>query len=133
MRIARIAARVLTGSTYVALGLDAFRVPGGRVQLAGPTLDRLRTVLPLPDDDEALVRLNAAVQVAAGGALIAGVAQRPAALVLIGSLIPTTLAGHAFWAADDPAAHKAQRVQFHKNLALIGGLVFAVLERSQRR
>lgn len=133
MRIARIAARVLTGSTYVALGLDAFRVPGGRVQLAGPVLKRLRTVLPLPEDDEALVRVNAAVQVAAGGALVVGVAQRPAALALIGSLVPTTAAGHAFWTIDDPAAHKAQRVQFYKNMALIGGLVFAVLERSQRR
>lgn len=133
MRIARVAARILTGSTYVALGRDAFRAPGGRVQLAGPTLNRLRTVLPLPEDDEALVRLNAAVQVAAGAALAVGVAQRPAALALIGSLVPTTAAGHAFWTIDDPAARKAQRVQFHKNMALIGGLVFAMLERSRRR
>jgi uncharacterized membrane protein YphA (DoxX/SURF4 family) len=54
---------------------------------------------------------------------------RLAALALAGSLIPTTLAGHAFWKVDDPTARKLQRIQFHKNLAMIGGLLFAVVDR----
>jgi uncharacterized membrane protein YphA (DoxX/SURF4 family) len=124
----RPAARVLTGSTYVLLGFDAVREPGGRVDLARPVLGAIRSKVPLPEDDELLVRVNAAVQVAAGSMLVLGRAQRLSALALAASLIPTTLAGHAYWAADDPAARKAQRIQFHKNLAMIGGLLFAVLD-----
>ncbi len=51
------------------------------------------------------------------------------ALTLAGSLVPTTLAGHAFWTVTDSVARKLQRIQFRKNMALIGGLLFAVLDR----
>ena len=90
---ARLLARLLTGSTYVLLGYDALRGPGARVGLAGPTLAAMRRVLPLPSDDELVVRGNAAVQTLAGAALVAGMSQRPAALALVGSLVPTTIAG----------------------------------------
>jgi putative oxidoreductase len=122
-------ARVLTASTYVLLGLDALRTPGGRVDQAGPTLAAIRRVVPLPED-EVVVRGNAAVQVAGGAMLALGVLPRLSALALIGSMVPTTLAGHAYWSAEDPAVRKLQRIHFHKNLAMIGGLLFAVLDRS---
>jgi putative oxidoreductase len=68
-----------------------------------------------------------------GGALLAsGTLPRLAALALAGSMIPTTVAGHAFWKVDDPAARKLQRIQFHKNMAMIGGLLFAVIDRDER-
>jgi uncharacterized membrane protein YphA (DoxX/SURF4 family) len=50
-------------------------------------------------------------------------------LALAGSLIPTTLAGHSYWQIEDPATRKMQRIQFHKNLAMIGGLLFAALDQ----
>ena len=124
----RPAARLLTGSTYVLLGFDALRAPGGRVDLAAPLLAAIRTKVPLPADDEVVVRGNAAVQVVAGTMLALGRAPRLSALALAGSLIPTTLAGHAYWAIEDPAERKIQRIQFHKNLAMIGGLLLAVLD-----
>ena len=127
----RPAARLLTGSTYVLLGFDALRAPGARVDLAAPLLAAIRTKVPLPADDEVVVRGNAAVQVVAGTALAVGLAPRLSALALAGSLIPTTLAGHAYWAIEDPAERKAQRIQFHKNLAMIGGLLLAVLDDPQ--
>ena len=66
----------------------------------------------------------------AGGTLLAlGIAPRLSALVLAGSLVPTTLAGHSYWTVEDPAARKIQRIQFHKNLAMIGGLLFAALDQ----
>ena len=68
----RPAARALTGSTYILLGFDALRAPGVRVELAGPVLAAIRARVPLPDDDELLVRANAAVQVAAGAMLALG-------------------------------------------------------------
>jgi uncharacterized membrane protein YphA (DoxX/SURF4 family) len=124
----RPAARVLTGSTYVLLGLDAVRAPGARVEQAAAVLAAMRKWLPLPEDDELVVRGNAAVQVAAGTLLALGIAPRLSALTLAGSLIPTTLAGHAYWTIEDPAARKLQRIQFHKNMAMIGGLLFAALD-----
>jgi putative oxidoreductase len=121
--------RVLTGSTYVLLGFDALRAPGGRVDQAGPVLAGIRKVVPLPDDDELLVRANAGVMVAAGALLAVGKFPRLSALALAGSLVPTTLAGHSYWKHEDPQARKAQRIQFHKNLAMIGGLLFIVLDQ----
>jgi uncharacterized membrane protein YphA (DoxX/SURF4 family) len=121
-------ARVLTGSTYALLGMDAFRTPGKRVNTAGPLLASVRRVAPLPEDDELLVRANAAAMVVAGTSLALGRLPRLSAAALLASMIPTTLAGHAYWTHDDPAARAQQRVQFHKNLAMIGGLLLAVLD-----
>jgi uncharacterized membrane protein YphA (DoxX/SURF4 family) len=124
----RPAARLLTGSTYVLLGFDALRAPGARVDLAAPVLAAIRKGVPLPEDDELVVRANAAVQVLAGAMLALGRAPRLSALALAASLVPTTLAGHSYWALEDPDARKIQRIQFHKNMAMIGGLLFAALD-----
>jgi putative oxidoreductase len=129
----RPVARIFTGSTYALLGFDALRAPGARVEQAGPVLAAVRKVVPLPGDDELVVRANAAVQVVCGTMLALGRAQRLSALLLAGSLIPTTLAGHSYWTIEDPAARKIQRIQFHKNLAMIGGLLFAVLDEPSPR
>ncbi|MBC7592473.1 MAG: DoxX family protein [Kineosporiaceae bacterium] len=127
----RVTARLLTGSTYAMLGVDAVRAPGGRVDQAAETLAAIRKVVPLPADDELIVRGNAAVQAAAGALMAIGLLPRLSALALAGSLIPTTWAGHAYWTIEDPVARKLQRVQFHKNMAMIGGLIFAVVDGSR--
>ena len=130
----RPAARILTGSTYALLGSDALRAPGGRVDQAAPLLAAIRQWVPLlPADDELVVRGNAAVQVAGGVMLALGKAPRLSALILAGSLIPTTLAGHSYWKVEDPGVRKIQRIQFHKNMAMIGGLLFAALDTPHRR
>jgi uncharacterized membrane protein YphA (DoxX/SURF4 family) len=124
----RPAARFLTGSTYVLLGFDALRAPGARVDQAAPVLATMRKVVPLPEDDELVVRGNAAVQVVCGTLLALGIAPRTSSLILAGSLVPTTWAGHLYWTVEDPAARKVQRIQFHKNMAMIGGLLFSALD-----
>jgi putative oxidoreductase len=129
----RPAARLLTGSTYVLLGFDALRAPGARVDQAAPVLAAIRKGVPLPEDDELVVRANAAVQVLAGAMLALGRAPRLSALALAASLVPTTLAGHSYWALEDPDARKIQRIQFHKNMAMIGGLLFAALDEPSGR
>ncbi len=128
----RPAARVLTGSTYLLLGFDALREPGGRVDQAAGVLAAIRKWAPLPDDDELVVRGNAAVQVTAGALLAMGRFPRLSALALAGSLVPTTLAGHSYWKIEDPAVRKVQRIQFHKNMAMLGGLLLAVLDQPSR-
>lgn len=132
-RALRTAARAMTGTTYAVLGADAYRMPGGRVDTAGPLLESVRQAVPLPEDDELLVKVNGAAQVVAGTALALGKLPRLASVVLVGSMVPTTLAGHAYWEHDDPAKRSAQRIQFLKNLAMIGGLLLVSLDESNAR
>ncbi|MBO2465436.1 DoxX family protein [Actinomadura violacea] len=128
----RAGARVLTGSSYAVFGAAALSEPGGRVHQAAPLLAKIRKVVPLPDD-ELVVRGNGAVQLIAGGLLAVGVLPRLSALAITVSLVPTTLAGHAFWEIEDPTARKLQRVQFQKNTAMIGGLLFAVAAETRAK
>lgn len=51
------------------------------------------------------------------------IASRLAATGLVVSMVPTTLAGHAFWQAKDETARKMQTIQFLKSLAIIGDLL----------
>ena len=90
----RPAARIFTGSTYVLLGFDALRAPGARVEQAGPVLAAVRRAVPLPEDDELVVRANAAVQVVCGAMLAMGRAPRLASLALapavpVGAVVET--------------------------------------------
>lgn len=48
---------------------------------------------------------------------------RTSAAVLGLTLIPTTVAGHAFWKEEDKGSRKMQTVQFLKNSAILGGLL----------
>ncbi len=85
--------------------------------------------LHLPQDPELLVRLNAAVQIS-GGVLLLTRLHRPAALMLIASMLPTTYAGHRFWATDDPQEFSRQLTQFCKNVGLVGGLLLDLASRT---
>jgi putative oxidoreductase len=67
-----------------------------------------------------------------GLGLITGVLPRWAAAGLIVSLIPTTLAGHAYWSETNPQARKTSRIQLLKNLGLIGGLLAIALSDKRR-
>jgi uncharacterized membrane protein YphA (DoxX/SURF4 family) len=126
----RLIARSALGAIFISGGLDALRSPGPRAKLAAPVTDKAREAVGfLPDDNEQLVRINGGVHVAAGSLLVLGKLPRLSALVLAGSLIPTTLGGHRFWEAPDDESKKMQQLQFTKNLAMFGGLIFAALDR----
>ncbi|MET0838721.1 MAG: hypothetical protein ABWY19_08080, partial [Marmoricola sp.] len=45
---------------------------------------------------------------------------------------PTTLAGHRFWEESDPAAKNNQRLQFAKNMSVLGGLILAAVDTEGR-
>ena len=126
--VLRTAARGLTGWLFIEAGYAVVRAPGGRVDLAGGTLDAIRKVVPLPVDDEAVVKANGAAQLVAGTALALGIMPRASAAVLAASLLPTSIAGHPYWKVDDPVQRQAQKLQFQKNMAMLGGLLFAVIE-----
>ena len=111
------------GVTFIILGYQAAAEPGGRVTAAD------QFGMPNP---ELAVRLNGAAMTVGGAALIVGVQQRAAALGLVASLIPTTLAGHPFWNESDPKMRANQRIQALKNLGLIGGLLGIIGRRTRR-
>ncbi len=62
-----------------------------------------------------------------GATLALGIFPKLSALALIGSLVPTTVAGHAFWEETDPDARQMQATQFAKNAGIIGGLILVIL------
>jgi putative oxidoreductase len=123
----RPAARLLTGSTYAVLGYGVLQEPRQGVEEAAPLMAAIRKEVRLPVTDEQVVRVNGALQAACGLLLALGKAPRLSALVLAGSMIPTTLAAHRFWTEHEPAVRKQQEIQFYKNMAMIGGLLFAEL------
>src|SRR2546429_6060038 len=105
MRPVRTVARGLLAAIFVRSGWDAFNNPDRLVPTAKSVTDRLAPTLDavgLPTDTRTLVRMNGAAQMAGGVLLATNTAVRPAALALIGSLVPTTVAGHDFWNPDDP-------------------------------
>ncbi len=112
--LTRILSRAALGIPFVILGYQAATEPGGRVQAAEK--------LGLPEP-ELMVRANGAAMAVGGAALATGILPRAAAAGLAASLVPTTLAGHAFWKIQDPAERKGQTIQALKNLGLIGGLL----------
>ncbi len=119
----------LIASIFFRGGLDAAIDPEGKVKKAEKvTLPIVRRVTALPSDTETLVRLNGVTQVVAGATMSVGILRRLSATVLIGTLIPTTLAGHRFWEELDGDARDAQIVHFAKNLGLLGGLLLVATQ-----
>jgi uncharacterized membrane protein YphA (DoxX/SURF4 family) len=132
MSLSRLIARPMLSSIFLVGGINALRNAEAQAAKAAPVTDRLVPLAhkvvpqaPIPSDPVQLVRINAAVQIAAGLTLATGRAPRLSAAVLGASLVPTTLGGHRFWELDDPAQRSAQRLNFVKNISLLGGLVIA--------
>jgi len=108
--------QALLSVVFVKSGFDVARSPGARVDKAA------KLGLPKP---ELAVRANGAAMVVGGACLALNKVPRLAALGLIASMIPTTIAGHPFWELEG-ADRKAQEIHFAKNLGLIGGLVLVL-------
>ncbi|NIK57426.1 DoxX family protein [Kribbella shirazensis] len=138
MTVVRALARPLLSVIFVVQGANAVRNPEPLVPKAQPVTDRfvpmVKKVAPpqvsdrIPETTANLVRLNGAVQVLGGLALATGKGRRLGASVLAASLVPTTLAGHAFWQEKDKDARNQQKIAFMKNLGVLGGLLLAAVD-----
>lgn len=80
------------------------------------------------DDPLRVVRLNAAVQIGAGGLLALGRLPRTASLVLAAGLVPATLAEHAWWKEEDPELRKDQLLEFTQRIGLFGALLLGAAD-----
>lgn len=128
MTVVRRIARPMLAAIFVASGLDSLRHPAKRTAAAAPLVKALAGPLRLPDDPEMMVRANGATMLAAGTLLGMGRLPRVAALVLAGTLVPTTYVAHPFWTVQDPAERSRQKVHFLKNVGLLGGVLLAAVD-----
>ena len=133
--IARRLARPLLASGFVLGGINGIRnsqqlAPKARkvTDKVVPAAQKAVPQAPIPEEPVTLVRINGGVQIVAGLALATGRFPRASAAVLAASLVPTTVAGHAFWDETDPEAKNFQRTQFAKNLSMLGGLLLAAVD-----
>jgi putative oxidoreductase len=133
MSLARRAARAALAASFISGGLDQLRNPQPKAEPASPIAKPIAERVPqLPNDPESLVKIDGAIKVLGGLGLVFGPFARPSALLLASSLVPTTLAGHRFWETTDPDQKVSDRVEFFKNVSLLGGLLVAALDTGGR-
>ena len=128
MTLVRRVARPMLAAMFVVGGLDQLKHPGTKADTARPLVEKLAPAIGLPDDTELLVRANGAAMVGAGALLALGRLPRLASTVLAATLVPTTVAAHSFWNEQDPKVRAQQKVQFFKNVSLLGGLLIAAVD-----
>jgi len=132
MPFVRAAARPLLASIFVAGGVDTLRNPAPRVQAADKFVTPMVQRSSRLSSTEQVVKLDAAAKIVAGTLLALGRFPRLSATVLAASMVPTTLAGHAFWEESDPAKRAQQRIHFMKNASVLGGLILAAVDTEGR-
>ncbi|WP_406109139.1 DoxX family membrane protein [Streptomyces sp. NBC_01003] len=133
--VARALARVALAAVFVSGGRHVWRHPDGPAQAAEPLLKRCRRTVPILDwlSDRQLVRVNAAVHVAAGVGLSVGRVPAVCATALAASLVPTTVAAFPFWEQPPGPQRAKQQGEFLKNAAMAGGLLaVALTDRTQK-
>lgn len=128
--IIRRLARPMLAAVFISGGVDTLLNPSPRVAAAEPLVDKVGSQLPdqAPSQPEELVKIDAGVKIAAGTLLALGKFPRLSSLALAASMIPTTYVGHPFWERSDPQDKAADRLQFLKNLSILGGLVLAAVD-----
>jgi putative oxidoreductase len=119
----------MLASIFVIQGFDTMLHPERVAAQAEPVIRSVAERVPLvPAQAEQAVRLSGAVQVVAGSLLAIGRFPRLSALALAATLVPTTLAGHQFWAAEEDQDRAQQRIHFFKNVSMLGGLLITAAD-----
>jgi len=74
-----------------------------------------------------------ALELIAGFALAFGILPRLSAIALFVFLVPATFVSHSFWLASGTPAFQGQLINFCKNTAILGGLLFIAVTPVQPR
>ena len=121
----------MLASIFAVQGYDTMCHPERVSARAAPVVRPLAERIPaVPDTTEEAVRVNGAIQFIAGSMLAMGLLPRLSSLAIATTLVPTTVAGHRFWEAEDKQERAQQRIHFLKNLAILGGLLIAAADTS---
>lgn len=112
--------RLLIANLFLVSGFK--KIPGfantaGYMASKMPSLD--------PDVISVLLALTIIVEIGAGLMVLVGWQARWGATLLFLWMIPVTYLFHAYWGLP-PDPMQAQFIQFHKNLAIMGGLLMII-------
>jgi putative oxidoreductase len=103
--------RLLLGGFFLYSGYNHFKglaMMTGYVQSKG---------IPVP---KAAVAVTGLLLLIGGLSILLGLYPTLGSISLVLFLVPTTFLMHAFWKVQDPMARMGERVNFMKNLALLG-------------
>jgi putative oxidoreductase len=129
MPVLRAVARPMLASIFIIQGFETLRHPERVAPLAEPVVRPIAERVPaVPNQTEQAVRISGAVQMTAGSLLALGRWPRLSALAIAATLVPTTLAGHRFWEAENDQDRAQQRIHFLKNASMLGGLLIAAAD-----
>jgi putative oxidoreductase len=129
MPVLRAVARPMLASIFAIQGFDTLLRPERVAAKAEPVVRPVAERVPVvPGRADQAVRLNGAVQLVAGSLLALGRWPRLSAFAIAATLVPTTLAGHRFWEAEDERERAQQRIHFLKNLSMLGGLLITAAD-----
>ena len=121
-----LATTFFVGATSALKNSDKLAAKAGKVtERLVPLVQRAAPGAPVPTNPRTLIQINAGLQLAAAAALALGKAPRLSSSVLAVSLVPTTVAGYAFWEESDPEVRSVQKLHFFKNVSVLGGLLLA--------
>ncbi len=121
---ANLAARALTSVVFIVFGYLQFTNIGNYttnaaiVKFVGATGGVLSPTV--------IAYLVAAIDLFGGLLILVGFQTRWAASVLIMFVVLTLIFAHPFWTFEGPS-RAANQVQFYKNLAIIGALLFLIV------
>ncbi len=111
MRALHILGRTIFGAYFVYNGVNHF--------LNREMMSRYANSKGVPNP-EAAVPASGGLLLAGGLSILAGLKPRQGLAAVIAFLVPVTLEMHRFWEVQDPQQRNAERVNFLKNVALIG-------------
>lgn len=111
MRLVFVIGRALFGGFFIYNGINHLRHSD---QMA-PYADSKGVPVA-----RAAVNGTAAMLIGGGVSVVAGLKPRQGLATLIAFLVPTTLQTHRFWEEADPLKQMSEKVNFAKNVALIG-------------
>jgi putative oxidoreductase len=121
MDLAIMIGRLIYGGFFINAGLDHLRHRAMMMPYAAAK--------GVPAPTAAVVLTG--VQLLAGGlSIVLGLWPRVGLVLIALFLLPTSFMMHAYWKVPDPAGRTMDRVQFLKNMALLGAtlMLFAVPE-----
>ena len=144
MTLLRAGARTMLASYFIVSGVKAVRNPDPLVPAAEPVADRVvplvkkyapqQIVTAIPEDTVNLVRANGAAQILGGLALASGKGRRLGALLLAGSLLPSTVAKHPFWCTKGATGQGTihGQMSIFRSLRLLVSIISTKEGRSKR-
>jgi putative oxidoreductase len=108
--------RVLIAALYLPSGYGKLTNLAGFAQFLAPK--------GLPGPTMAWAVLGAVVEFFGSLAILLGFKTRYAALLMIAFTLMAAFLSHSYWTFSDPAVIRAQQINFWKNIAIVGGLLF---------